>query len=332
MNKHRLVIGLVVVLAVAAAVSAIIVTNDDPGTPDRVRVQFPRGCGQSFFDDALINHVSIRTGAQEQTWVRDDNHRWFFDTTDGDPVDLGLWGYVTLLFSGPQHCRKLADAAAHPDRYGLASPETVIRFGIEGGELSEWRRGHEAPDGDSHYAQVGDDPAVYLIDSAWGDALTKLVREPPHQILWPAWSVVWAVSVEHQDNRQMWAVDDEGIWRFDSSKGDPVDVERWESVLDLLTDTRFRYETEGPPVSLEPYGLDDPVAVVRFYFKNYGPAEVRLGGQTPDGARQYARINGSNPVILIDRGWGDTFANLILNPPIAPPAEDDADTDSDDSG
>ncbi len=329
MTKHRRAIAFVVVLAVVAAVSAIIVANDDPDTPDRIRIQrSPYGCGHSFHDDDLINYVSIRTGAQEQTWVRDDNRRWYFDTTDGDPVDPAIWRGVTLLLWGPQHCRELAVAVAHLDRYGLASPETVIRIGMESvGIRWEVRLGDRTPDGGEHYAQKDDDPAVYLIDSNWGDALTKLVREPPHQILWSADSVVKAVSVEHQGNRQLWAVDDEGIWRFDSSKGDPVDVERWESVLDLLTDTRFRYETEGPPVSLEPYGLDEPVTVVRFYFKNYGPAEVRLGGQTPDGARQYARINGSNPVILIDRGWGDTFANLILNPPIAPPAED-----SDDSG
>jgi len=336
MNKYRLVIGVVVVLAAAAAVSAIIVANDNPGTPDRVRIQFPRGCGHSvhyYLDDDSINYVSIRTGAQEQTWVRDENHRWYFDTTDGDPVDRARWGGVTLLLSGPQHCRKLAGAAAYLDRYGLASPETVIRVGIEGGELSEWRLGHETPDGGSHYAQVGDDPAVYVIDSVWGDALTKLVREPPHQILWFAESVVWAVSVEHQGNRRMWAVDDEGFWRFDSSKGDPVDEERWKSVLDLLTDTRFRYETEEAPENLEKYGLDDPVTVVSLYFKSHAPAEVRLGGQTPDGTRQYAQLDEAEAVIKLETAWGDAFANLILDPPpIAPPPEDEEHANSDDSG
>lgn len=336
MNKHRLVIGLVVVLAVAAAASAIIAANDDPATPDRVRVQFPRGCGHPFHyyhGDDSINYLSIRTDGMEQTWVRDDNRRWYFDTTDGDPVDRARWGGVTLLLSGPQHCRELAVAVAHLDRYGLDSPDTVIRIGTEGGASDfEVRLGDRTPDGGEHYAQMNDDPRVYLIDTTWGDALTKLVREPPHQILWSADRVVWAVSVEHQGDRRMWSVDDEGIWRYYTAAGDPVDEERWESVLDLLTGTRFRYETEGPPASLDRYGLDDPVAVVRFYFKSHPPAEVRLGAQTPDGLRQYAQVKEDESVILIDSGWGDTFANLILNPPIAPPAEDDADTESDDSG
>ena len=328
MNKYRLVIGLVVVLAVVAAVSAIITANDDPGTPDRTRVQFPRGCGHPFRDD-LIRTVSIRTGGMEQTWVRDDNRRWYFDTTDGDPVDRARWGGVTLLLSGPQHCRELAVAVAHLDRYGLVSPDTVIRVGGDGGVIAlEVRLGHKTVDGDSHYAQVGDDPAVYLIDSTRGDALTKLVREPPHQTLWGGDNVVKAVSVRHQGKGQLGALDRDGVWRFFSPEGYPVDEERWESALDLLTDVRFRYETEGPPVSLELYGLDDPVALVSVYFESHPPAWVRLGGQTPDGARQYAQINDDDPVILIDSGWGDTFANLILDPPpIAASAEDDADSD-----
>ena len=37
--NYRLTIGLVVALVITAAVSAIIVTNDDPGVPDRVRIQ-----------------------------------------------------------------------------------------------------------------------------------------------------------------------------------------------------------------------------------------------------------------------------------------------------
>ena len=333
MIKYRLVIGLVVVLAVVAAVSAIIMINDDSDTPDRVRIQ------REFcynIDDEAVRTVSIRTGGMEQTWVRDDNRRWHFDTTDGDPVDRARWGGVTLLLSGPQHVRELAGAAAHLDRYGLVSPDTVIRIGVAGGVGGVVvRLGDRTPDGGENYAQKDDDPGVYLIDSTWGEALTKLVREPPYQTLWSTESEVSAVNVAHQGSEQTWTVDDEGVWRFDSPEGDPVDEERWQSVLDLLTDIRFRYETEEAPESLDEYGLDEPVTVVTFLFKAHEPVEVRLGAQTPDGLRRYAQLNEAEAVIKIETAWGDAFANLILDPPpIAPPTDEDAegeDAGSDDS-
>ena len=76
--NYRLATAFVVALAIVAAVSAIIVANDDPGTPVRVRVQ-PQ-CPWTI-DDEAIRTVSIRTGALEQTWVKDDNRRWHFDQT-----------------------------------------------------------------------------------------------------------------------------------------------------------------------------------------------------------------------------------------------------------
>ena len=320
--NYRLTIGLVVALAIVAAISAIIVANDDPGTPDRVRVQ------REFLwtiDDDAIRTVSIRTGTSEQMWIKDDNRRWHFDTTDGDPVDPARWGGVTLLLSGPQHRRELAGAAAHLDRYGLVSPDTVIRVGVEEGAIAlEVRLGDRTPDGVSHYAQKDDDPGVFLIDATWGEALTKLVREPPHQTLWSAETVVNALRVEHQGSEQTWIVDDEGNWRFASAEGDLVDEERWESVLEILTTPRFRFETEDPPDSLEPYGLDAPATVVDLTFSGSEPVQVRLGGLTPDGMRQYAQINDAESVIMIETEWGAAFANLVLDPPpVAPPAEEE---------
>ena len=218
-------------------------------------------------------------------------------------------------------CRR----AAHLDRYGLVSPDTVIRVGVEEGAIAlEVRLGDRTPDGISHYAQKDDDPGVFLIDATWGEALTKLVRELPHQTLWGADTVVNALKVEHQGGTQTWLVDSEGTWRFDSAEGDPVDEERWESVLELLRSPRFRFETEDPPDSLEPYGLDAPVTVVDLTFSGSEPIQVRFGGQTPDGVRQYAQINDAESVIMIETEWGAGLANLILDPPpIAAPAEEE---------
>ena len=327
--NYRLTIALVVALAIVAAISAIIVTNDDPGTPDRVRVQ------REFLwtiDDDAIRTVSIRTGALEQTWVKDDNRRWYFDTTGGDPVDTARWGGVTLLLSGPQHRRELAGAAAHLDRYGLVSPDTVIRVGVQEGAIAlEVRLGDRTPDGVSHYAQKDDDPGVFLIDATWGEALTKLVYEPPHQTLWSTETVVEGLNIEHQGSDQTWALDDEGAWRFDSPEGDLVDEESWEGALELLSGTRFRFETEEEPESLEPYGLDEPVTVATFLFTSGETVELRLGGLTPDGARQYGQINDAESVIMVETEWGAGLANLVLDPPpVAPPAEEDADGEGDD--
>ena len=98
-------------------------------------------------------------------------------------------------------------------------------------------------------------------------------------------------------------------------------------MLELLRSPRFRFETEDPPDSLEPYGLDAPVTVVDLSFGGSEPIQVRLGGQTPDGVRQYAQINDAESVIMIETEWGAALANLVLDPPpTAAPAEEE-DTD-----
>ena len=79
------------------------------------------------------------------------------------------------------------------------------------------------------------------------------------------------------------------------------------------------------------------MTVVDLTFSGSEPIQVRFGGQTPDGVRQYAQINDAESVIMIETEWGAALANLILDPPpTAAPAEeedgDDTDSDGDSEG
>ena len=173
----RLTIALVVVLALVTGIGLLIVTGGDSSPPDRVRVR------RDFFyvvDDDAINSVAIQYFGETQKFVLDPNRTWRFTSFDGERVNINRWGGVTLLLSGPQFTRQLSADAPDLGRYGLENPATVITVGLEGIGEVEIRLGDTTPDGGKHYAQFEDDPGIYLIDSSWGDVISRLVTEPPH--------------------------------------------------------------------------------------------------------------------------------------------------------
>ena len=170
-------------------------------------------------------------------------------------------------------------------------------------------------------------PGVYLIDSTWGEALTKLVREPPHQTLWGADSVVEGFNVEHQGSEQTWALDDEGQMALRLAGGRP---HRRGSLGE-----RSR-SPDRPPLPLRGRGsAGEPrtLRARRTCRRGHLPLQVRITGRVgvsaprrPTARRQYAQIQDAESVILVASDWGAGLANLILDPPpIAPPAEDDED-------
>lgn len=179
--NYRLTIGLVIVLAIVSVLAAVIVFNDDPGTPDRVKVR------RDFLwtvDDDAIQLITIQHQGQEETFAKDRNRKWHFGTTAGEDVDQARWGGITLLLSGPQYKREFAGASENlVEDFGLTAPQTIITVNFRTGSIPpvEVRLGDRTPDGVNHYAQKDEDPDVFLIDATWGDALARLVTEPPYQ-------------------------------------------------------------------------------------------------------------------------------------------------------
>ena len=184
--NYRLTIGLVAALVLVIVIGVIVTTQRGRSTPERASI--PR----TFFyqvDDDDINKVIITHLGTTFRWVTDSERTWRFDDVDGEKVNLERWSGITLLLSGPQYRRKLAEQAPADKlaEWGLASPRTVITVGLQGIGDVTIRIGDKTPDGISHYTQFrspGDrsqaDSSVYLIDSSWGDVMERLVNEPPY--------------------------------------------------------------------------------------------------------------------------------------------------------
>lgn len=184
--SYRTTIALIIILALVIGIGVVYTNNRSSEMPDKVKL--PREWFYQVDDDA-IEKVIVNFQGQGTAYVNDSQGKWHFDTVDGELVDMARWGGVTLLLSGPQYRRIIAETATDLGRYGLENPSLIITAGLENLGDVEIRVGDRTPDGISHYAQyippssledAGPPPgAIYLVDSHWGDQFSRLVTEPP---------------------------------------------------------------------------------------------------------------------------------------------------------
>lgn len=127
------------------------------------------------FDE--ITNVSVAYKGQQQSFARKEVG-WVFEDT-GEPVNMDRWGGITLLLSGPRVARVVEEQFDNPAEYGLEPPESYITVTIKGGRQISFLLGSKTPDANANYAQVVGYPSLFLITSAWGDVINRLVTEPP---------------------------------------------------------------------------------------------------------------------------------------------------------
>jgi hypothetical protein len=190
--SYRTTIALIIILALVIGIGFVYTNNRSSDTPDTVTL--PREWFYQVDDDA-IDKVVVNFQGQGIAYVTDSSGKWHFETPNGELVDVGRWGGVTLLLSGPQYRRIIAETATDLGRYGLQDPALVITAGLENLGDVVIRVGDRTPDGISHYAQyippsaladAGRPPGgIYLVDSTWGDQFSRLVTEPPRIIPTP---------------------------------------------------------------------------------------------------------------------------------------------------
>ena len=129
--NYRTTIALVIVLALVIGISIVYTNNRSSGPPDRVSV--PRTWFYQIDDDS-ITKLAVNYQGQGTSFMTDSEGVWRFNSPDGEPLDLARWGGITLLASGPQYRRIIADTATDLSRFGLDSPSTIITV-----RLGKWR-------------------------------------------------------------------------------------------------------------------------------------------------------------------------------------------------
>ncbi|MCS7207328.1 MAG: DUF4340 domain-containing protein [Dehalococcoidia bacterium] len=273
-------------------------------------------------DDMLA--ITLTQGGQRQRFVQKEGN-WWLEEPEPLPVDPSRWAGITLLLSGPQSRRLLAEQVDDPARYGLDKPSLVIQVEASGGRTFEIVLGEKTPDGTAHYAQLKGSPQLFLVDASWGDVLGRLVTDPPY----PEW--YYRVVPERvvrllvqQGEAKVAFRKFRGQWAFDDPQDTPIDPPRWQEVTPLLGGPPSLRVLERGVKDFAAYGVDNPQVTVsveyELPFQTERPRRVitlEIGNLLGDGSGYYARPNRSDTLVFVDKGWVEVFQRLLTEPPKA---------------
>ena len=323
-------------ILVLAAVAVAVVVYINPFEKDEEQAEETPWFYQVSTED--IESIAITHLGERVKFVSTAPYFFAFEGPRKIPASYLRFSGIPFLVAGPQTKRDLTTVALSIEdkaQYGLDDPDTIVDVGLLGGRSLQFRLGDKTSDGDHHYSQVTGFPQLFLISAGWGDILTRLVTEPPL----PRWYVprkpedVFEVNLYQGDpklgdTRLLHFIQTDGLWtvqdELNDIKAKPVDVERWEEILELL----------GSPldVSVEvslvedfdytPWGItDDSRAIeIRFEGKTQRGTDfidgviLKVGSKTPDQRGYYARpeelLEPRQPVLVLDAEWTETLLGL----------------------
>ena len=129
------------------------------------------------------------------------------------------------------------------------------------------------------------------------------------------------ISITHQGENQTFVKGEPYTWYFDDGTGSPaeaVDIQRWGGIPLLLTGPRSRRLLEDQISDPALYGLEPPLSYIGVLLRDGREVNVLLGNLTPDGAGNYALLEGFAPLFIVDVTWGEVLNRLVLEPPLVP--------------
>jgi hypothetical protein len=132
-------------------------------------------------DDGSIVHIEVTYGGQTVSYAKEPGTGdWYIEKEPPVPVFLKKWGGTTLLLSGPQVSRVLAEQIENPASYGLEPPLSRVRITDVGGTILEFHLGKATPDTKNQYARLAGHPALFVVPTEWADVVNRLATEPPY--------------------------------------------------------------------------------------------------------------------------------------------------------
>ncbi len=314
---YRLVL-LVIVAAVATTAWAIWLRGGEESTPP------PPALRLYAIDQDQIMTVTVETDQGRAAFAR-RQEGWFFAAEPLLSVNLDRWGGIVLLLSGPQIDRVLPEPE-DLSSYGLDAPSTVS-VGLANADRVTVRLGANTPDGRHYYAQVDGRPGVALVNAPWGDALARLVSEPPR----PYWfyrtdpALVRVFEVESADGAATFLV---GLSSVNGEPSARVAVGDMARDLDGTEREELMGVVGGPNPfqvlpwpsgqSLEGLGLASPDVFIRLSYELPTPLENRsvfstvyaVGAQTPGGDGYYVLTDDAPSLLAFDAAWVEQAMDL----------------------
>ena len=130
-------------------------------------------------------------------------------------------------------------------------------------------------------------------------------------------STINRLDVTYFGDASVFVRDSERQWHLDDENGQLVSEEfRGTPFLAGGARTPRLIAENADAEAAALYGLDDPKISLRFYLENGQDYTVLIGGLTPDRITNYAQIQGTPEIYLLDRTWGEHMARLITEPSI----------------
>ena len=272
-----------------------------------------------------IVSVAVRAAGGEAAFRRGADGAWAFDEEPPLPVNPDRWGGVTLLLSGPEVERVLSGASGASD-FGLDAPSAVVSVGLADGSVVTARLGDRTPDGRNFYAQAAGQGAVALVNAPWGEALTRLVSEPPL----PSWfyaidpARARVFELERGGRAVTFLL---GLTEADGEPSARVHAGGAARDLTAAEQDALRALVGGPgslralapdAVGVAETGLREPPLIVRVSYELAAPTDGQrlasavyaVGAPLPDGAAYYAATVDSPFLLTFDAAWVDAAAAL----------------------
>jgi len=204
---------------------------------------------------------------------------WVCDDAEDTPVDTQRFGGMAYLLSGPKADRT------------------------------------------QRFIHRQDDPQVFMVHSSWTDVLTRLATEPPYPppvlLYATAQEDIVSINVTYRRQEVRLARTEEG-WVFDDPSGAPADQERLASLLPLLAELKAKRSMENV-TDMATYGLAQPQGTVTIVDKDGLSLVLELGGLSPGGTEQYARVPDGTDVLVMDIALTQALTRLATEPPHATP-------------
>lgn len=144
------------------------------GTPDRPWLY--------KVDDGSIVHIQVTNDGQTVDYdKKPGGTTWYIQDEDQQTqVVQAKWSGTTLLLSGPQVDRVLAQSFDNPTAYGLDPPESIVKVTERSGLVYEFHMGSTTPDGENQYARLVGDPQLFTVPQVWAQVINRLATEPPY--------------------------------------------------------------------------------------------------------------------------------------------------------
>ncbi len=267
-----------------------------------------------------INEEEITTISVDHLGVQVDyelqSDQWVIKDGNDTPVYINRWSGTPLLLSGPQTSRVLISQIDDPAKYGLDSPQTVVRLTTQGGFPLEFHLGDPTPDGKNWYVRLADDDELFLVAGVWGEVISRLATAPPYapRLFSLVEEDILGISVTYQGEQIAYALQDDQ-WVIKNDEDIPVFAEAWGGVELVLEGAEISEVTNTVIDEGDEYGLLPGYVFLNLANTGDSTTQYFVGDPVPDTDRRYAASATDERLFTVPDSWAESLSELVTDPP-----------------